>query len=331
MARLANAILQNTSAFAQGHNSPMLDLQFGGQMGFTPNFTQWVSNQQYIRKNLICLLIEAPIGFQYLPNPDVWVGTLRALVELHAIRITGLNARLTVEVAETPVGGGGNMQQDPTNVTRERSVPQFSWNEKYGMPVNMFHQGWITNLIMDPDTKFANVATLSTASTTGSTSNSSGPPTDMLADMYSATMIFIEPDPTHTRVVKSWLVTNMFPLSTGDITGQRDLTTAQENLTVDITYSGIAQYSLGVDAFAQQLLTSISIAGANPYTENAFVQAIEAVVSSTTTGYQNEVDAIAAAQVDESSTLATGQSISADMVTSAQDSVSAVASDGVSA
>ncbi len=327
MARLANAILQNTSAFAQGHNNPMVDLQNGGQMGFTPNYSQWVSNQQYIRKNLICLLIEAPIGFQYLPNPDVWVGTLRALVELHAIRITGLNARLTVEVAETPVGGGGNMQQDPTNVTRERSVPQFSWNEKYGMPVNMFHQGWITNLIMDPDTKFANVATLPT----GDTNSSNGPPTDMLADMYTATMIFIEPDPTHTRVVKSWLVTNMFPMSTGDIAGSRDLAAANENLSIEITYAGIAQYGLGVDAFAQQLLSSISIAGANPYTENAFVQAIEAVVSATATGYQNEVQQIAAAQVSPTSALATGQAVTAAIVTSAAESVSAVASDGVSA
>jgi hypothetical protein len=317
MARLANAILQNTSAFAQGHNSPMLDLQNGGQMGFTPNYSQWVSNQQYIRKNLICLLIEAPIGFQYLPNPDVWVGTLRALVELHAIRITGLNARLTVEVAETPVGGGGNMQQDPTNVTRERSVPQFSWNEKYGMPVNMFHQGWITNLIMDPDTKFANVATLPS----GDVNSPYGPPTDMLADMYTATMIFIEPDPTHTRVVKSWLVTNMFPLSTGDITGSRDLTAANENLQIEITYAGIAQYGLGVDAFAQQLLTSISIAGANPYTENAFVQAIEATVAGTTTGYQNEINQIAAAQVDPSTTLQVGIAISATDVSNASQAV----------
>lgn len=328
MARLANAILQNTSAFAQGHNSPMLDLQNGGQMGFTPNYSQWVSNQQYIRKNLICLLIEAPVGFQYLSNPDVWVGTLRALVELHAIRITGLNARLTVEVAETPVGGGGNMQQDPTNVTRERSVPQFSWNEKYGMPVNMFHQGWITNLIMDPDTKFANVATLPT----GDVNSAGGPPTDMLADMYTATMIFIEPDPNHTRVVKSWLVTNMFPLSTGDIAGARDLTAANENLQIEITYAGIAQYGLGVDAFAQQLLTSISLAGANPYTENAFVQAIEAVVSATTTGYQNEVAQIAAQQVDPvSQTLATGEAVTAGMVSDAGVSVTAVSSAGTSA
>jgi hypothetical protein len=328
MARIANAILQNTSAFAQGHNNPMLDLQYGGQMGFTPNYTQWVSNQQYIRKNLICLLIEAPLGFQYLPNPDVWVGTLRALVELHAIRITGLNAHLTVDVAETPVGGGGNMQQDVVDVKRERSVPQFSWNEKYGMPVTMFHQGWITNLLMDPDTKFANVATLASAST----SSTNGPPTDMLADMYSATMIFIEPDPTHTRVVKSWLVTNMFPLSTGDIVGSRDINAQNENLTVDITYAGIAQYGLGVDAFAQQLLTSISIAGANPYTENAFVTAIDQYVSGTTTGYQNEIQQIAAGQVDPTTaTLATGQAVTADDVTSAGAAVSAVGTDGVSA
>jgi hypothetical protein len=207
-------------------------------------------------------------------------------------------------------------------------VPQFSWNEKYGMPVNMFHQGWITNLIMDPDTKFANVATLPT----GDINSPYGPPTDMLADMYTATMIFIEPDPTHTRVVKSWLVTNMFPLSTGDITGSRDLTAANENLQIEITYAGIAQYGLGVDAFAQQLLTSISIAGANPYTENAFVQAIEAAVAGTTTGYQNEIAQIAAQQVDPvSQTLATGESVTAGMVSDAGVSVTAVFSDGTSA
>ncbi|WP_144106696.1 hypothetical protein [Paraburkholderia sp. BCC1886] len=324
MPRVADAILSNTTAFAIGHNNPMLDLQNGGQMGFTPNYVQWVSNQQYVRRNLICLLIEAPLGFNYLPNPSTWVGTLRALVELHALRITGLNAHLTVEVAETPVGGGGNMQQDVTDVKRERSVPAFSWNEKYGMPVTMFHQGWITNLLMDPDTKFANVATLTPI--TGLAA-----PTDMLADMYTATMIFIEPDPTHTRVVKSWLVTNMFPLSTGDIVGSRDLASANEPLTVDITYAGIAQYGLGVDQFAQQLLTSISIAGANPYTESAFISAINADVAATTTGYQAEINQISAAQAGTTAALATGESATSSDVATATTSTTAVPTSSVSA
>jgi hypothetical protein len=310
MGRVANAILQNQFGFAQGHANPMLDPRYGGQMGFVPNYVQWVSNQQYVRRNLICILVEAPLGFSYLPNPDVWIGTLRALVELHALRITGLNAHLTVEMAETPVGGGGNMQQDFTDVKRERSQPQFSWNEKYGMPVSMFHQGWITNLMMDPDTKFANVATLS-----GITGMS--PPPDMLADMYSATMLFIEPDPTHTRVVKSWLVTNMYPTGTGDILGSRDQASALENLTVDITYSGIAQWSLGVDAFAQQVLSAISIVNANPYTESAFINAINADVAATTTGYQNEIAQIAANQVSPTSVLPTGQDVTAALAAAA--------------
>jgi hypothetical protein len=124
----------------------------------------------------------------------------------------------------------------------------------------------------------------------------------------------------------------MFPLSTGDIVGSRDINAQNENLTVDITYAGIAQYGLGVDAFAQQLLTSISIAGANPYTENAFVTAIDQYVSGTTTGYQNEIQQIAAGQVDPTTaTLATGQAVTADDVTSAGAAVSAVGTDGVSA
>jgi hypothetical protein len=139
---------------------------------------------------------------------------------------------------------------------------------------------------MDPDTKSANVATLDSSS-------AYGPPPDRLADMYSATMIFIEPDPTHTRVVKSWLVTNMFPLSTGNIVGTRDITAPGEKLDLNIQCAGIAQYGLGVDAYAQQLLTSISIANANPYTVNAFANQIDPYVAATTTGYQNEVATIA--------------------------------------
>ena len=52
MARLSDAIQQNNQAYAAGRQNPMLDLTKGGQMGFAPDFTQWVSNQSYIRRNL---------------------------------------------------------------------------------------------------------------------------------------------------------------------------------------------------------------------------------------------------------------------------------------
>ena len=74
--------------------APMIDLRMGGQQGYDLALDQWVSNQAYAPKSLICLLVEAPRGFQLLPNPDVHVGTLRSLVELQAQSISGLTATL---------------------------------------------------------------------------------------------------------------------------------------------------------------------------------------------------------------------------------------------
>lgn len=283
MGRLNEAILQSNQAYAAGHQNPMLDLQFGGQMGFAPDYTQWVSNQSYIRRNLFCLLVEAPRGFGFLQNGDKYIGVLKSLCELHALSIDGLQAGLEVETSETPVGGGGQMQQHFTNVTEARSNPVFRFDEKYGMPVASFFRSWITHLMMDPHSKVANISTLSGSK-----------PTDMLADMYSATMIFIEPDPTHTKVVKAWLCTNMFPTGTGEIVGRRDLTQAGEQTTYDITFTALTQFGLGVDQFAQTLLDGINITGANPYLRQAFINEITANVAAASAGYENQAETLGA-------------------------------------
>lgn len=282
MTRVADAVLPSNIAWAQGHQNPMLDVRYGGMMGYAADLTQWVSNQAYVRRNLITILVEAPSGFALLPNPEYWVGTLRALVELHPLSVDGLQGGLEVDAQDTaPVGGAGEMHQDFVNVTRQRSTPVFRWNEKYGMPIFNFLHGWITQLMMDPDSKVAAVAT------TGSR------PNDMLADVYSATMLFIEPDPTHTKVVKAWLCTNMWPHGTGENTGRRELTAAGEPVNYDITFSAITQRGLGVDAFAQQILDSVNITGANPMNRAAFVNAISADVAATSQGYKAGVSTLA--------------------------------------
>lgn len=281
--RVADAILQNNSEWAAGRQNPMLDLRYGGQQGFAPDLSQWVSNQAYVRRNLICLLLEAPTGFQQMADPSRWVGTLRSLVELHPLSIDGLAAGLEVEVTDTsPVGGGGEYHQDFVDVKRARSTPVFRWNEKYGMPISSFFRAWIQYLMMNEESKVAGIGTLANR------------PTDMLADRYAATMAFIEPDPTHTKVVKSWLCTNMFPQGTGEVTGRRELAAAGEPVTIDITFSAITQFGAGVDAFAQTLLDSINIIGANPANRPALVQAVQADVAATTVGYERNAESLGA-------------------------------------
>ncbi len=275
MARVSQAVL--SQAYAADNTAPMLDLSYGGQGGWTPNLVEWVSNQAYVRRNLICILLEAPKLFTLFPNSYKWIQSLKALVELHTRSIEGFNAGLTVETDEHPVGGAGEMQQEVTDVKRARTEPRFTFIEKYGRPIQTLLDYWIRYGLMDPETKFALASTLSNR------------PQDMLADWYSMTCLFIEPDPLHRRVTQAWVTTNMYPLSNGDITGRRDLTAAQELLTLDITFAGISQYGAGVNKFAQTILDRITLTNADPFMKPSWIQSASSDVNAVSTGYQSYV------------------------------------------
>ncbi|MGI9211322.1 MAG: hypothetical protein ACR2HF_02520 [Methylococcaceae bacterium] len=289
MTRVTNALLGSNS-FGIGANQPMLDLRQGGQHGYSPNLTEWVSNQAYIRRNLICILLEAPGFFQLMPNPTIWVQSLKSLVELHARTIEGFNAALTVEFAEHPVGGGGEMQQEVTDVKRARTEPVFGFVEKYGRPIQTFLEMWIRYGMLDPDAKIALAGTLSSTATGATRSGATlgydvtnKRPQDLLADWSTMTCLFIEPDILHKSVVKAWITTNMMPKETGPIEGKRDLTTASDLLELSIPFTGISQYGLGVNRLAQQILSSINITNAVPFLHKAFISKFDTTVNSALT------------------------------------------------
>ena len=85
----------------------------------------------------------------------------------------------------------------------------------------------------------------------------------------------------------------MFPLSNGDVTAKRDLTSGQEILTLDIEFAGISQYGLGVNQFAQNILNNINTLNADPFMKPAFVNKISAdVAAANTNGYQSTAEAV---------------------------------------
>lgn len=278
MSRLTEALLAG-KAFGRGANQPMLDPTYGGQMGYAPILTEWTSNQAYVRRNLIPVVLEAPRFFQYMPDPQKWVDTLKAIMEIHCTTIEGLNAGLTVEFDEHPVGGAGEMQQEVTDVKRARSEPVFGFVEKYGMPIQTFLYQWISYGMMDPDTKFALSNTLD-----------GNRPTDMLADQYTMSMLFMEPDPQHQRVIKSWVVTNMMPKLTGEIIGKRDIASASEVSKLSIEFTGIAQFNLGTNLFAQSILDNMNMKHSNPFLRPSFIQEVSPDVNASKTGYKKNVE-----------------------------------------
>lgn len=276
MSRITDALLKNR-AHSTMSTQPMLDLTYGGQNGWQPVLTEWVNNQAYVRRQLVAVLLEAPRFFQYMPEPTKWVQTLKSLVELHPLRIEGLNAGLEVETAEHAVGGAGEMQKEFVNVTRARSDVTIAYSsDKYGNPIQTFLENWITYALMDPNTKTALVGTLADY------------PGDMLADMYSMSVLFFEPDPTHRKVVRSWVTTNLFPTSTGEIIGKRDLTAGSELTELSINFGGISQYGLGTNLMAQQILDAININDANPWATPSFIQGRDSDATAAAKGYDAE-------------------------------------------
>lgn len=276
MSRLKDALMSSgynanmTGAFTQNGIKPMVDLRNGGMHGWaaTPNLAEYVSNQAYVSRPLVCILLEAPRMFKTMPDASVWLESLRCLFELHARSIEGLSMGLSVDFDEHAVGGAGEMQEEVVNVTRERSQPRFSFVEKYGRPIQTLLDYWIRYGMMDPETKFA----LLGSRASGDPQNA---PKDLMADWYTATCLFFEPDPLHRTVDKAWLVTNMAPKSTGDITSKRDLTSGQEVLNLDIEFTGISQVGLGVNRFAQSILDRIATTNADPYMAEGFAGKME--------------------------------------------------------
>jgi len=281
VARLKDTILGGDKGYAQNVPAPMINLQHGGQMGSQPDIATYISNTPYVRKNIIALLIAAPLGFDDLDNGDLYRATLKALVELHAQSISGLNSQLDLSFEEAPVGGAGEVQHTPSDSKRQTSSPSFVWVDKYGKPISYFFRDWITKLIMDPNTKFPTVV------------SRGKPPTDLLPDYTGMTCLFFEPDPTHTKVLDAWLCTNMMPRSSGAIEGSRDLNSAGQKNELNIEFTALTQTGYGVMAFAQKLLQEMNLSGLNPNLRDSAVKAIDEDVKKGAAGYVEDLDTAA--------------------------------------
>lgn len=280
MKRVKDALMAQDRGPTIGRTNAMANILVSGQNGYMPDLTILDGAANHVKRPLIALLVNAPRGFKDLPDPDAWIGGLKALVERHPQRIDGLRSALNVETQDVALSGAGEMQQDVSNITRERSEPVFTWVEKYGKPIKALLEGWIINLLGDPNNKVPMVVTRGLADRV-----------DLLPTYVGATILFIEPDPSHTRVVEAWLCTNMYPLTTGPIEGSRDLTAGGETIEMSINFTAVTQYTYGVREWAQRILSSISLANANPNNAPAFVDKIDAdVVRQTDSGYTDQIN-----------------------------------------
>lgn len=271
--RYSDAILNNRG-YAAYETVPVLNLSRGGQFGPMTDIKGYVSSSAYVAKPLIAVLLAAPLGFNDLDSPELYIRTLKSMVELQAKSIEGLNATLTVEFQSNAFGGGGEVQEDISNVTRAQSTPTFVWTERQGKPVRALLANWITGIMMDPITKYPTVI-----------SNGRSSPSDLLPDYTGMTVLFYEPDPVHKKVLEAWLCTNMMPKTSGEITGSRDMTAGGQGRDYTVEFTAITQHGYGPKRLAQKILDRYNLGGMNPNLQQPLLDDITADVKAADRGY----------------------------------------------
>lgn len=279
---------KGTGGFADGIQTEVSHLIEGGMFGYAKQWQSWINNHQYTSRPLLTFLLEAPLGFKLLPDGATHIAILRSLVETVRHRVTGLGHRLEVQVEDNQAfGGSGQKYEVFTNVTESQLNVQFSWWERPGLAIGRYMRFWIETLMMNMETKYASISTVAGTQAY-----------DAMPDMYSMSMLFIEPNATHTKVVQSWIGINMWPKSSGDNEASHDKTSPSQTRELQIDFTGVYQYGPGVDYFAQKFLDSIKLVNANAWHESALhgTAKIDAQVAASRTSYKDTVGNISKAQ-----------------------------------
>ena len=234
----------DTTSTGAGAQDVVSNITFSGQLGSGIRFTKLDGATPAVFNPTVCIVLNTPSMWQRYPKAQEM---LRAIIETHATSITGIDFGYTLETAETIVGHDGQTLKVPTRTTRSGVDPAIEVPEYPGMPVyNLFKQ-WMFD-IQHPDTNASilpskMVANDYAADSTAASDNFKDMP-GWFVSAYSMSMIVIQYDPSGLpdRIYDAAIITNMYPVSIGDVGFQRQLGTT-EMKTRSITFTGLVQHN----------------------------------------------------------------------------------------
>lgn len=264
-------------AYARGGSMPMTNLEIGGQFGHEANYPDYVSDTPHIPMPMFARVIETPRAFRDMDNPARWTAAYVALIERHARQIQGMDATLTVESREVPFGAAGEMIEAPAKMGRNRSNPSFTWIDRYGRPITHYWNNYGLEIIGDPETQVPNVATRTEVD-------------DFLLDYIGGTVLFVIPDRTFRKVDNAFLSTAFWPKTFPELKGSRDVTVGADVQEINMDFAAVTQHGVGVNMFAKEILSTMSVTGTNPQYRRAFVNEITADTLATNQTYRDELE-----------------------------------------
>lgn len=279
---IGNKFLEEEITGQEGKPLNSVDLTVAGAYGWSPvlgkiangkNIAAWINNQGYIPQNIYSFLVQSPLGFDIMPNGDKLKKILKALIEIHAQTIKGIDLNMTGEYEEHDISTGIKQHEFKRTVMGEIKVT-YEWIEKFGKIVNTFWVTYFRYLLGDHITGQPLVCALPNWDNTKSYS----------ADYKSFSVMYVEPDVTRKKVQDAVLITNHMPESAGTNTLSKDAVNGAGGLvTQAISLTGIPlYYNKEVNEFAGRLLQDMSSTFHDPNTLPSFLVEVKPDVA---TGY----------------------------------------------
>lgn len=224
---------------------------------YQPDISEWISNQVYVPRNLIVAVTRNVSTDQ--DNGELYAGMIKAVLELHPYSIDGFWTGFTEDGFFAP-------------------DPRFKLCEKYGRPVDRLLTHWRRDYNC-----YQHIA---------HPVQGKERPTK---EQCTIDVMFIEPDPTCTKVVQAWHMFQMFPEEYAGLQSKRDLMRASpvfnfHGFRVHRRVKGsVCEFTLGYESYqegdgvieqAQEILNGMVLESANPFKRQEFVTAIAADVNS---------------------------------------------------
>ena len=219
--------------------------------GYQPNIEEWISKQDYVPHNLIAIVMRNFEGERHAQRDEVemMAMSVKNVIETHPLSVVGFRSGLEVDI-------------ESGEVTTLGSAPVFYFRcgEIYGRPIEALMRKWITD---DVAPLYKDREALGE---------------DFEAELrkVSIDVMFIEPDPTHTVVVRAWSCENFHPTGVRGEAGERDFMRAGVRGRVVVRFKAAIKQDEAVFAQAHSLLNGVILASANPHEAKAFVNVVAA-------------------------------------------------------
>ena len=259
MAKYTDLFLEKEGLTGLGNDARLLNIGHKGFEGLLPSigavidgntYEAHLSNSLYVGQNVIAKVIATPRFMNYMPNPEAWRSIWVSLIEEHPKSITGFNSTLTADTDEFDVGATGEQQSALKQVKRSRTNLTFEIPEKMHKSVSKFLGLTLTYGGADYITQRPLASNF--------ISNLDEVGGGWTPDMWSGTVIFIEPDPTRLEVVDCWLGVQFWFKNTGDRTAKKNLSSGGDTVSLNLETAGIYLGTGKVFEFARELLPKIS-------------------------------------------------------------------------